>query len=175
MSSCASVELLPGAEQSCFNDSINSWFAPSLGLPPFVCSLELNEVHLAFPSVCPPSQILETINQNEKIKGKRKKNLPERATISLRERPRFWNLVTKVATVEFGPGMLFCAADLLALMLSPLPNSTFQKGPPDYKLFGKKRRKGQISNLVLKVRESSNLDKWMELFIRTSPNHRGYL
>lgn len=52
---------------------------------------------------------------------KNKMLLPERATISLSERPTFSNLATRVATVEFGPGMLLFAASLLALKLSLLP------------------------------------------------------
>ena len=65
---------------------------------------------------------------------KNKMLLPERATISLSERPTFSNLATRVATVEFGPGMLLFAASLLALKLSLLPVWTSQLGPPDCKL-----------------------------------------
>lgn len=50
--------------------------------------------------------------------------------MSLSARPTFSNLATRVATVEFGPGMLF-AACLLALKLSFLPIWTSQAGPPD--------------------------------------------
>jgi len=52
--------------------------------------------------------------------------------MSLSARPTFSNLATRVATVEFGPGMLLFAAALLALKLSLLPFWTSQAGPPDY-------------------------------------------
>ncbi len=54
--------------------------------------------------------------------------------MSLSERPTFSNLATRVATEEFGPGMLLFAACLLALKLSFLPIWTSQPGPPDCKL-----------------------------------------
>lgn len=53
--------------------------------------------------------------------------------MSVCERPRFWKVDIRVGTVEFGEGKPFVAACLLAVLLSFLPTSTSQLGPPDFK------------------------------------------
>jgi hypothetical protein len=57
--------------------------------------------------------------------------LPERATMSLAERPTLVNFCTRVATPEVGAGRLLLAAWRLAVRLSFRPTSTCQLGPPD--------------------------------------------
>lgn len=53
--------------------------------------------------------------------------------MSVCERPSFWKIEMRVGTVEFGDGKLVVAACLLAVLLSFLPTSTSQFGPPDLK------------------------------------------
>lgn len=59
---------------------------------------------------------------------------PDKATISLAERPLFWNLVMRLLRVAVGGGITpLLAADRLAVLESLLPSFTFQFGPPSCK------------------------------------------
>lgn len=69
----------------------------------------------------------------DKEKKSTRECIPERATMSVCERPRFWKVEMRVGTVEFGEGKPFVAACLLAVLLSLLPTFTSQLGPPDFK------------------------------------------
>eukprot|EP00268_Persea_americana_P064092 TRINITY_DN8396_c0_g1_i1.p2 TRINITY_DN8396_c0_g1~~TRINITY_DN8396_c0_g1_i1.p2 ORF type:complete len:177 (+),score=22.35 TRINITY_DN8396_c0_g1_i1:670-1200(+) len=55
---------------------------------------------------------------------------PDRATMSLAERPLELKLEISLLRLEVGAGMLVFAADRLAVLASLLPNFTFQVGPP---------------------------------------------
>lgn len=85
-------------------------------------------------------------NMHVDFSWKMGRELPERATMSLGERPTFWNLFMSVATSDVGPGMFLFAASLLADKLSLLPVWTSHAGPPDYstKKINKNKNKARI-------------------------------
>jgi hypothetical protein len=62
--------------------------------------------------------------------------IPDKATMSLAERPLALNLLMRFARVEVGGGMTpLLASEKLAVLESLLPTLTSQLGPPSYTIF----------------------------------------
>ena len=78
-------------------------------------------------------ELKETTLENKLIKCSLslKCNIPDKATTPVTESPTSWNFVIITERLSVGAGRAVFGRVALAVVLSLLPNCTFQDGPPD--------------------------------------------